>query len=690
MTIPPVSAPDDPAAIPAPGPPAAKPMILAPAGSQPAFLAALSAGADAIYCGLKSFSARMEARNFQIPELARLTELAHDMGRKVFVPLNVLLTPNDLPDMVRTIALLADMVRPDALIVQDLAMIRLAERAGFRGEIHLSTLANVTFPAALGWLRRTQSESVTTVVLPRELNVDEIRACHAALPAGLGLEVFVHGALCYGVSGRCYWSSYMGGKSGLRGRCVQPCRRMYDNAGKKSRLFSCQDLSLDVLVKVLLDLPGIRAWKIEGRKKGPHYVYYTTRAYQLLRDHFHDRQAKKDAVSLLERALGRPGTHYHFLPQRPQSPVNPEIPTGSGLLLGQVKGKGKFRYIESREALIAGDIVRLGAEDDDFHRIVRVGRHTPRGGKFTIPPGTGAPAPVGAPAFLTDRREPALIQRIDELERRLAPENDAPLRYRNPSIPLPKPLVSLPRPMDVRVGRHFLPGRGGEQSGCWISEESVKAAVSARLVRDVWWWLPPVIWPATQDRVAGLVRKLIEKTAPRFVLNAPWQISLFPEGGRKRDIWAGPFCNVANSLAVEQLARTGFSGAIASPELGMDDYVALASRSPLPLGVVIRGQWPMCVSRIHPPELPPGDVVESPKGERFWTAVHDGDLWLYPNWRLDFDPMKSRFMAAGYRMFVRLVEPIPKGLELKNRPGLWNLETGLDGRASTPSAAPAK
>jgi putative protease len=84
-------------------------------------------------------------------------------------------------------------------------------------------------------------------------------------PSGLELECFVHGALCYAVSGRCYWSSFLGGKSGLRGRCVQPCRRLYTHLGKTKRFFSCQDLSLDVLTKTLLDVPQVASWKIEGR-----------------------------------------------------------------------------------------------------------------------------------------------------------------------------------------------------------------------------------------------------------------------------------------------------------------------------------------------------------------------------------------------------------------------------------------
>ncbi|MBU4344864.1 MAG: U32 family peptidase, partial [Proteobacteria bacterium] len=121
------------------------PSILAPAGSKASFLAALAAGADAVYCGLKSFSARMEAKNFSINDLIPLTQLAHDRNVKVFVALNSLLKPGDLNVAGKILDRLNRYVKPDALIIQDLAFVQLARQTGFAGELHLSTLANVSF-----------------------------------------------------------------------------------------------------------------------------------------------------------------------------------------------------------------------------------------------------------------------------------------------------------------------------------------------------------------------------------------------------------------------------------------------------------------------------------------------------------------------------------------------------------------
>ena len=238
---------------------ASPPSIMAPAGNKAAFLAAVAAGADAIYCGLKLFSARMEAKNFSLEELQPLVELAHARGIRVHVTLNSLLKPGDLDVAGKFIKELAHQVRPDGLIIQDLAAIPLVRQAGFSGEIHLSTLANVSFSEALMLIRHKLR--VDRVVLPRELTIDEIKTVAQASPPDLKLEVFIHGALCYAVSGRCYWSSYLGGKSGLRGRCVQPCRRVYTQERDEAKYFSCLDFSVDVLAKVLLTFPRFGAGK---------------------------------------------------------------------------------------------------------------------------------------------------------------------------------------------------------------------------------------------------------------------------------------------------------------------------------------------------------------------------------------------------------------------------------------------
>jgi U32 family peptidase len=655
------------------------PEILAPAGTRSAFLAAIAAKADAIYCGLKIFSARMGSINFTLAELESLVVLAHEKGIKTYITLNALLGTHDLSRALNTLAELENRIHPDGIIIQDLAWINLARQVGFSGEIHLSTLANISFTKGLQPARNNLGAD--RVVIPRELNIDEIKSFAREVPDGLGLEVFIHGALCYGVSGRCYWSSFLGGKSGLQGRCVQPCRRLYNQQDHKRAFFSCRDLSLDTLVKVLRTIPQIRAWKIEGRKKGPHYVYYTARAYRLLRDHGTDPTAKKTALALLEHALGRNTTHFNFLPQRPYQPFDPMEKTASGLLVGSVKGAGKKPYISPRLALLTNDKLRVGYETEPWHTIITVQRGVPRNGRFQLKFSSRKAPAKGTPIFLIDRREPALEKMIKDLDREIPPVKQEHAHSTENIIIWPRKFSKAISPTNVTIHRSMIrSSKATHGTGLWLSSKSISQMVRGE-ARNPWWWLPPVIWPETENEIQSLVEKTLGLGGTRFVLNMPWQTGLFPK--RKRlELWAGPFCNIANPFAIQTALSMGFSGVIVSPELGKRDYLQLPTKSPLPLGIVESGLWPLCVSRILPDAITPEKPFSSPKGEQAWAVNHGTTYWLYPNWQIDLSPKRRELEQAGYRTFIHLAEPLPKGIHLKNRPGLWNWNIGIGKKPS--------
>jgi len=649
------------------------PQILAPAGDADSFLAALAAGADAVYAGLKHFSARMQAENFSTTELARLAALARDKGCKTYVPLNVLMKPGEEAQAGRLIERLARHVRPDALIVQDLGLLPLARQAGFTGELHLSTLAAATHPAALATAQRL---GAARVILPREFSIDEIKVFAAACPEGMDIEVFVHGALCYAVSGRCWWSSYLGGKSGLRGRCVQPCRRRYSRGGGAERLFSCRDLSLDVLAPLLLDTPRVTCWKIEGRKKGPHYVFYAVAAYKALRDGGGSPESKKAAQDYLDQALGRPRTHYGFLPQKPHPAVTPSESTASGRFVGKVQADAKGGLsLLPREPLLKGDRLRVGFEDDPGHMVLLLGGSIPKKGRFSFKQrGKQAPRP-GTPVYLIDRREPeltALLAKLRaEFEAVRAPEPAAA----DFAPRLPDPGKPWGRGVRLDVHRRLPPGRRADAVGLWLKPGG-EGDVSRGLWDKLWWWLPPVLWPEEETWARRSVETLLRGGARRFVCNQPWQIEFFAET-RKLDLWAGPFCNVANPLAVQTLASLGFTGAFASPELAREDLLALPRRSPLPLGVVLGGMWPLCLSRAKAAEVKTEEALRSPKGEALWVRGYGPTWWVFPGWPLDLSGASAEFAKAGYSIFAHLHEPKPGKVPAAERTSTFNLDLQL-------------
>jgi putative protease len=649
-----------------------RPEILAPAGDTPSFLAALAAGADAVYLGLKAFNARMAAKNFSLSELARMARLAAEKNAKVYVAMNVLMRPSEAVDAGRLVEKLARDVKPAALIISDLGLCSIARQAGWRGGIHLSTIANVTHPAAMPFVRKHLG--VSRVILPRELDIDGIRHCAAACPEGLDLEVFVHGALCYGISGRCYWSSFLGGKSGLRGRCVQPCRRLYSGMAGALPLFSCRDLRLDVLVKALLKEPRVAAWKIEGRKKGPHYVYHVARAYRLLRDEGNDPAVKKEALALLEGALGRPWTHYRFLPQRPQVPVIPEGPTASGAPAGATRGEGDNAVAVLSRAVLPGDLLRVGYEDCPGHRTLPVRRALSRGSVVPLSVEDGpAPSP-GTPVFLVDRRLPEPSAKIRELQTLL---DALPSQPAGPSRFVPRqPHTHRPerKTMDFDARWSWPDGKPREGAGIWLLPETVERAPKGAASK-VWWWLPPVVWPEGEAELSRGVERLLSEGARRFVLNAPWQAAFFKEGAAA--LWAGPFMNTANAYSLETLRLLGFAGAIVSPELCREDFLSLPGKSPLPLGVVLSGVWPLTVSRTLAEGAPLETALASPRGEVLWVRRHGENYWVYPGWTLDLEEFRAELREAGYSVFVRLEEPWPAKVPRPSRSGIFNYRLKL-------------
>lgn len=665
------------------------PEILAPAGDEASFLAALAAGADAVYLGLKNFSARMEAENFGLAPLSRLAELAHAEGRRVYVAMNTMLKASECVHALRLVARLAGQVGPDALIVQDPALPEIARQAGFGGQIHFSTLANVSDSSGLLTARKA---GAARVILPRELALEEVVHMGNACPPGLELEIFVHGALCYCVSGRCYWSSLMGGKSGLRGRCVQPCRRMYNRdpdkpaSKREARYFSCQDLELADYARQLCDIPNLSSWKIEGRKKGPHYVFHTVTAYRLLRDNPGDAAAARDAREILEMALGRPTVKARFSPRaRAQQPG---AQTSSGLYVGKVGSGPDGAWVSPRLELLAGDYLRIGVEDEKWHAKVPVRKGVPKGGRFFLQKekrqrggsrgNGGRTPPAGAPVFLIDRREPGLMTSISAWRQKLSAF--AGQEVREPLVKLELPPAARPRPrrdIVVSTGRNArTPANVRGLPALWLGQRC--SGLSAPEIRRVCFWLPPVIWPEEEGRFSSLIGRLWAAGARHFVCNAPWQRAFFPEKlPAEADLAAGPFCNIANPLAIGQLGRLGFSSAIASPELPAGDLLALPEKSPLPLGLVLTGWWPAGLSRFGLVGIEPDEPFKSPKGEIFWARNYAGTTWIYPAWPLDLSARRHELSAAGYSFFVHLAEKTPARLPKLTRPGLFNWDGGL-------------
>lgn len=337
-----------------------KPELLAPAGSLESFFAAMEKGADAVYVGLRQFSARAKAKNFTPAQLERMTGYAHSLGKKVYVTLNTLVKEPELPLLVDTLSSLEAM-QVDAVIIQDMAVARLARRFFPGLKLHASTQMTVHNTQGVLQLAELGFERV---VLARELHLDEIGRIVAQSP--IGIECFVHGALCFSVSGQCYFSSFLGGHSGNRGRCAQPCRRQYRYKGKEGYYFSTNDFSsIDMIPQ--LAAAGVASLKIEGRMKSAEYVASIVGAYRRVLDAepagFHT--ALGEAKELIKQSFGRVPTKGFLASHNPPDIATPSLRGATGRFLGEIKSvRGERICFESRDRLHIGDRIRIQPKSD--------------------------------------------------------------------------------------------------------------------------------------------------------------------------------------------------------------------------------------------------------------------------------------------------------------------------------------
>ncbi len=421
-----------------------KPEIMSPAGYWPQLRAAIEAGADAVYFGLHHFTARAKV-GFDLGELPEVMATLHRRGVKGYVTFNTLVFDHELREAGRTLAAIAE-AGADAIIVQDLGILKMARAIAPGLEIHGSTQMSIT---SADGVRLAGSLGASRVTLARELSLDEIRAIRAATDCEL--EIFVHGALCVAYSGQCFSSEAWGGRSANRGQCAQACRLPYQMIvdGKLQPLADARyllspgDLYALRQIREIVEI-GVSALKIEGRYKDAEYVALTTRAYREAVDAAWagriadvDRARELQLEQVYSRGLGPfflTGTNH-------QAVVNGRAPRHRGVLMGRVaRATGEGVVIEPAEAhtiapLKPGDGVVFDAAD------WRSPEEPEEGGRVFEVKAQGKTLDV---RFANGAIHPNRIRRGDLVWRTHDPEIDKAARpYLEPGAPLRKQPVHV-------------------------------------------------------------------------------------------------------------------------------------------------------------------------------------------------------------------------------------------------------
>ncbi len=380
--------------------------ILAPAGSLESVYGSVKAGADAVYIGGMKFGARAFADNPNEEELLDAIDFVHLNGKKIYMTVNTLFKENELKN--ELVSFLAPYYERgvDAVIVQDIGALSVIKNVFPDLPVHAST--QMTIASEYGCRLLSGLGNVTRVVPARELSISEIRSIREN--TDLELECFVHGALCYSYSGQCLFSSVIGGRSGNRGRCAQPCRMKYDlfedgKFKKNGYLLSLKDLCTLEYIPDLIDA-GIDSFKIEGRMKRPEYTAGIAGLYRTLADMYLDlgkdgyendlklhpdimEKAMKTAMELYNRGGFTKGYYFSY---HGKDMMTWERPNHTGIPAGYVTSiSGRRITVKEKEVLSAGDVLEIkGKEPFEFtvgkEMLRQISEDKNRSFELTVPP----------------------------------------------------------------------------------------------------------------------------------------------------------------------------------------------------------------------------------------------------------------------------------------------------------------
>ena len=339
---------------------------LAPAGNWDALRSAVAAGADAVYLGYAAYSARAGAGNFDEQQLRDAVRFAHLHHVRVHVTVNTLIKDGEMAGVVDVLRLLSE-IRVDAVLVQDLGVLRMARRCFPDLPIHAST--QMAIHNATG-VRFCRNQGMTRAVLARECSAAEIAL---AAKEGIEIEVFGHGAQCVAVSGECLFSSVVGGRSGNRGRCAQPCRLLYTYRGKTAAWLSPRDVCMrDDLPE--LNKAGVASIKLEGRLKRPEYVATIANSYRNAidaMDNGHFRKADENEITGLRQIFSRGGfMRGYAMGAEDAGVIDPARVSHGGVKIGRVEfAAGNMARVRLDRSLDDGDGLQIRTAQGDAELI---------------------------------------------------------------------------------------------------------------------------------------------------------------------------------------------------------------------------------------------------------------------------------------------------------------------------------
>jgi len=661
------------------------PELLAPAGSIESFHAAIDAGADAVYLGLDDFNARLRAKNFTAKTLSYLVPYAHSKNVKVYVTFNTLVKQSELK---RAISMLfqLEQIGIDALIVADPGIINIARNHFPELKLHGST--QMGFHNSAGAVAAARM-GLKRIVLSRELTKDEIRTI--SKNSKIELEIFIHGALCYSISGMCLASSFLGGASGNRGRCTQVCRRMFKSSDNEEGYFvSPKDFCTIDHIQFFKE-NHISSLKIEGRMKGPEYVHSVVTAYRMVLD----KPGSIDkAREILDSDMGRAKCSF-FLDGIKAEKILDKNSSGTGIYIGKITYKGDcIIHVNGSIELHESDRIRIQPPTELKGTAVNVLSSEMANNKLVIHLKNSVECEIGYPVYLVSRKTALAPLKCHE-QIKVAPvpfresckftnkvldqvRNNPNNTKKRDSLWVKIDNIQWIPFLDNSPCQHLIFAGDKESTGKLLADDCLMSKWQSRLSIC----LPPFI---PESQVKGW-RELIafsQERVKKWVCANIGQISLFKGAkGLTSDnpVW------VMNRSAQKELARLGINAFAYSTE---DDFPNIRQTASGDGIAYLYSHSILFISRI-PPDITKGNTLTDTGGHAFFTSIKNDLHYLISREALCLTHKKSRLSESGIHdflidlcftepdqdLFMKILAAYRNGIRIENTT-LFNFKVGL-------------
>jgi len=676
--------------------------LLAPAGTLEVFETAIENGADAVYVGAPFLNARALAKPFSMAEIAAMTDFAHKKGRRLYIAMNSLLKDVEVRDLVKTLLIL-DAIGVDALIIQDLGIYLLVKEYFPKFRIHASTLCTAHNSISV---QQLEDMGFDRVVLAREMTLSEIKSVRKQ--TGIELEVFVHGAMCFSYSGLCLFSSFLGGKSGLRGRCVQPCRRSYTwqgkgKPGKGGYLFSMNDLEGLALIGDL-QKAGVTSLKLEGRMRSRHYVGSVVKAYRMVIDAGPDnKEIQIAAQQILSEAMGRKSSSGYFYDHYNPDLIAYQHSGNMGQYVGRFdKGGVKKGTLRLQGDIQVGDRFRLhleksGERESFTLKKLSLGRENVLGAACGDIVELDIPVPVSKndslykvhtkEARALDNvksrvnpgpyRQKMQILRHKNLISRICYSIDEQLKGAKEKTPSKKKKFSyrestsgrraqsrsnIPLPWWLKVDSFSslkkIGGSTPDKLLFAVDKQTIGQAGEINKIRksfkNVVLALPTIIEEGDIAFFRGAIQKLIGSGQGEWQISHLGQLQFFkPLSGRNMHLYGSFSLNVLNSLTALQYKKLQIRGCQLSIEADKRCLTDICRKfRGMELGLTVYGMPPLFTARAAPQFFQYDKNFVSPKQERFILKKNFGQTVALPAKPFSLLPWLAELAETGLDYFV--------------------------------------